>query len=374
MRLSLAMMVQIALMASVLLVAGLLIHTTLGNLHSRGISTGFGFLERPAGFDIGESLIAYTPSDSYGRALLVGALNTLKVAAITIVLASFLGLGLGLARLSENWLLRQLATAWVEVVRNTPLLLQLFFWYALITEVLPHPRAALSVADLVYISNRGLKITLFEWQPAFTIALLIGVVGFTMRWMWCSASAKLDNPTPPPMALSSGVIIAIVAVFVMVMSDPLVVDAPTFTRFNFVGGGTISPEFTALLVGLTLYSAGFIAEIVRSGILSVPRGQREAALSLGLSPSRTMRLVILPQALRLMIPPMTSQFLNIAKNSSLAVAIGYPDLVAIANITINQTGQAIEGIAIIMAAYLTISLSLAALMNAYNKATDYATR
>jgi len=278
----------------------------MANLEERRIASGLGFLGREAGFEIGESaFLRYSAADSYLRALLVGVTNTLAVAVIGVVLATGLGTAIGLFRLSRNFLLKTLSAGYIEFIRNVPLLVQLFFWYAVITEGMPGPREALSPLPGVFLSNRGIFI------PTFS-------------------------------------------------------SVPELQGFNFVGGATLTPEFAALLIGLATYTAAFIAEIVRAGILAVDRGQGEAAHALGLSRPQTTRLVILPQALRVIIPPMTSQYLNLTKNSSLAVAIGYPDLVSIANTTMNQTGQAIEGIAIIMGVYLTISLSISAFMNWYN--------
>jgi general L-amino acid transport system permease protein len=297
---------QAAALACALGVAWFLVSNTLANLEERRIASGFGFLGREAGFEIGESaFLRYSASDSYLRALAVGLANTLSVALIGIVLATGLGTAVGLSRLSRNSLLRALAAAYVEFLRNVPLLVQLFFWYAIITEVLPQAREAWQPLPGVFLSNRGI------FFPTFS-------------------------------------------------------SFPELQGFNFAGGAALTPEFAALLIGLATYTASFIAEIVRAGILAVDRGQSEAAQALGLSRRHTMRLVILPQALRVIVPPMTSQYLNLTKNSSLAVAIGYPDLVSIANTAINQTGQAIEGIAIIMAVYLTISLSISAFMNWYN--------
>ena len=302
-----AILLQGILLAVLALLLGTLYWNTTQNLEARRIASGFAFLWREAGFEIGEtSGIAYSAADTYLRALAVGLANTFRVAAIGVVLATILGTLLGLARLSPNFLLAKLAAGYVEVVRNVPLLVQLFFWYAIITEVLPGPEEAFNPLAGVFLSNRGIFF-------------------------------------------------------------PLPGDWPVLSGFNFTGGASLSPEFAALLVGLVTYTAGFIAEIVRAGILSVPRGQVEAARSMGLERGDQLRYVVLPQALRLIVPPMTSQYLNLTKNSSLAVAIGYPDLVSIANTTMNQTGQSIEGIAIIMAVYLTISLSISAFMNWYNK-------
>jgi general L-amino acid transport system permease protein len=289
-----------------LVLAWILVSNTLENLAARNIASGFGFLWREAGFEIGESpLLSYSAADTYLRALGAGLLNTFRVALIGILLATVLGTAVGLCRLSANPLLKVLSSAYVEFIRNTPLLVQLFFWYALISEVLPGPREALQPLPGLFLSNRGIFF-------------------------------------------------------------PLPGSTPVLEGFNFAGGAHLSPEFATLLAGLVIYTAAFIAEIVRAGVLSVPKGQVEAAQALGLTRGPVLRFVVLPQALRLIVPPLTSQYLNLAKNSSLAVAIGYPDFVAVANTAINQTGQAIEGIALIMAVYLTISLSISAFMNWYN--------
>jgi len=306
---------QLILLALVAGVLWFLLSTLFANLSARNVATGFGFLQDEAGFAIGETLIAYSPADSYRRALAVGVLNTLRVAAVGVVLASLLGLVVGLARLARNGLVAALARAYVEVMRNVPLLLHLLFWYAVYTEAFPRPRLAWQPIAGVFLSNRGIHLPL----PGFDAV---------QGWGW---------------------------------------EMPVLQGFNFVGGLTISPEFAALLTGLVLYTAAFTAEIVRAGIQAVRPGQWHAGLALGLTRGQTLRGIILPQALRVMVPPMTGQYLNLTKNSSLAVAIGYPDLVSIANTTINQTGQAVEGVLIIMAAYLSVSLSIAFLMNAWNR-------
>jgi general L-amino acid transport system permease protein len=305
---------QALLLAAVGFAAWYLISNAAENLRSRQIAGGFAFLGREAGFEIAETtLLSYDAADTYLRALAVGVLNTLRVAALAVVFSTALGVSLGLARLSHNWLLAAMAAGYVEFLRNVPLVVQLFFWYAVITESLPPPGNAWSPLPGVFLSNRGLAF------PAVTAAA------------------------------------------------PAMIDYPVLSGFNFSGGALLSPEFSALLLGLTLYTAAFIAEIVRAGILAVGRGQLEAAYSLGLTRRQALRHVILPQALRVVVPPVTSQYLNCTKNSSLAVAIGYPDLVSIANTAINQTGQAIEGIAIIMLVYLTISLAISLVMNEYNR-------
>ena len=344
---------------------------TADNLERRNISTGFGFLEREAGMEIGESAIDYAPSDSYGRAFVVGLLNTLRVALIGIALASVIGLFVGLARLSRNWLVARMALAYVETLRNVPLLLQLFFWYALITEAAPAPREALNPLPGVFLSARGLQVPALETDPVHRWAVwafLAGAVGCWLLLRRLRALRERTGNAPPAWPLVAALLVAPPAAALALSGAPLGVELPEFQRFNFRGGTSLTPEFAALLLGLTLYTASFIAEIVRSGIQAIPRGQWEAARALGLRPGRVMKDVILPQALRVIIPPLTSQYLNLTKNSSLAVAIAYPDLVSIANVSINQTGQAIECIAIIMAVYLAISLAISLAMNLYNRA------
>lgn len=341
---------------AVLGAAGWLASNVVDNLARRDIASGFGFLARPANFAIGESLIPYTAADSYFRAFLVGLLNTLRVGVSGVILATLLGTLVGVARLSSNWLAARLATLYVETVRNVPLLLHLFLWYAVITESLPGPRSALEPLPGVFLSNRGLVVPVLAADPAWPAALLalaVGVVaglGLRSRWRWAPALI-------PALPLATW----------LAFGAPLAVDAPRLFAFNFRGGATLSPELLALLTGLTVYTAAFIAEIVRGGIQSVHKGQTEAALALGLSKGQTLRLVILPQALRVIVPPLTSQYLNLLKNSSLAVAIGYPDVVSVLDTAINQTGQAIEGVTLIMAVFLAISLGISALMNWYNR-------
>lgn len=360
---------QVLVVGAVVAVLYWLWSNTRYNLEVRRIATGWDFLNREAGLPIGESLIEYDPSMSYLRALQVGVLNTLKVAVIGIVLATILGTLLGVARLSRNWMLNKFAAAYVEIVRDLPLLLQLLFWYALL-QGLPGPRQAFNPVEGIFLSNRGLKVPFFLWESAHSWALLTFVIGIAATIFyrrWARAKQEQDGQIraiwPAGLAFMLGAPLAIWAA----MGAPFTPDVPALRGFNFRGGIDISPEFFALLLGLTLYTAGFIAEIVRAGIQAVSQGQWEAAEALGLPRGRVMNLIVLPQAMRVIIPPMTSQFLNITKNSSLAVAIGYQDIVSIANTTLNQTGQAIEGIAIIMLVYLTISLSISLFMNWYNK-------
>jgi general L-amino acid transport system permease protein len=362
---------QALLVAAVVGVVWLLATNTAHNLEARKIASGFGFLQREAGFEIGETpFLSYGASDTYARAIAVGLINTFRVALIGIVLATVLGTLIGLARLSRNWLLAKLATGYVELLRNVPLLVQLFFLYTIITENLPGPRQALHPLPGVFLSNRGIAFPILKPDPAngwIGAALVLGLVLALLLAYWGRRRQARTGQPFPELAAGAALTLGLPLVVFLAAGAPLALARPELRGFNFAGGGALTPEFATLLGGLTLYTAAFIAETVRAGVLAVDRGQFEAAYSLGLPRRRTMRLVILPQALRVIVPPLTSQYLNLTKNSSLAVAIGYPDLVSIANTTMNQTGQAIEGIAIIMAVYLTISLSISALMNWYNK-------
>jgi general L-amino acid transport system permease protein len=344
------------------------ISNTLHNLSSRNIATGFSFLSREAGFAIGESLIAYSPADTYGRAITVGLLNTLFTAAVGIVLATILGTVIGIARLSKNWLVAKLAACYVEVMRNIPLLLQLFFWYAIISENMPGPRQAFHPMAGVFISNRGIKIPGLEGEGVLWLFAGLGLALLFLIGLanWATRRQAKTGHVFPFFRAAVLLIIGLPLLVWWLSGTAIVVDMPALKGFNFAGGLSLSPEFAALLIGLVVYTAAFIAEVVRSGIQSVNHGQWEAAGALGLKRSLVLRLVVLPQALRVIIPPMTSQYLNVTKNSSLAVAIGYPDIVSIINTTLNQTGQAIEGIMLIMAAYLTVSLSISVFMNWYN--------
>ncbi|HLT77335.1 MAG TPA: amino acid ABC transporter permease [Ferrovibrio sp.] len=361
---------QVVALALVGLIGWFLVSNTLHNLSVRNIASGFGFLERESGFAIGESPISFGPENTYGRAVLVGVLNTLRVAVVGIVLATIIGTIIGIARLSKNWLVNKLATVYVEVVRNVPLLLQLFFWYAIITETLPGPRQALNPIPGVFISNRGVKIPTPTDHFAFDLAgigFLLGIVLAVLVSRWAKKRQDATGQSFPVYRAGIALILGLPILGWLIGGAPLELNVPKLQGFNHVGGATLTPEFAALLAGLVIYTAGFIAEVVRSGIQAVSHGQTEAAAALGLRRNQILRLVVLPQALRIIIPPMTSQYLNLTKNSSLAVAIGYPDIVSIANTTLNQTGQAIEGILIIMAVYLTISISISIFMNWYNK-------
>ncbi|MBM7344290.1 amino acid ABC transporter permease [Pantoea coffeiphila] len=362
---------QIAAIAAVLIVAGYLIHNTIINLANRGITSGFGFLERSAGFGIVQHLIDYSEGDTYARVFLVGLTNTLLVSALCIVFASFLGFFIGLARLSDNWLLRKISNIYIETFRNIPPLLQIFFWYFAVLRNLPGPRQALSAFDLAFVSNRGLYIPWPEYAPGtwpFLIAILLAVVItvalFRYNRMHQLKTGQLRRTWPAAIAM----LILFPLVASLFAGRPMHWDVPELRGFNFRGGFVLIPELAALTLALSIYTSSFIAEVIRSGIQSVPYGQHEAARSLGLPNPVTLRQVIIPQAMRVIVPPLTSQYLNIVKNSSLAAAIGYPDMVSLfAGTVLNQTGQAIETIAITMGVYLIISLSISLLMNIYNR-------
>lgn len=364
-----ALVYQVAALGATLALGWFLVSNTLENLAERNIASGFAFLNREAGFAIGETtFFSYSAADTYLKALAVGIANTLRVALVGIVAATVLGTLIGLARLSRNWLLARLAAGYVEFIRNVPLLVQLFFLYALITEYLPAPRAALEPLPGVYLSNRGIFLPAPAPHPAYSWMLIAFVAGLVAAWGYARyrARRRATGRAVPALEISLALVLAPPALAYLLAGAPLAFDVPRLAGFNFSGGMAITPEFAALAGGLVLYTAAFIAEIVRAGILAIPYGQFEAAYALGLRRRVALRLIVLPQALRAIVPPLTNQYLNLTKNSSLAVAIGYPDIVSIANTTINQTGQAIEGIAVIMIVYLAISLSISALMNWYN--------
>ena len=360
---------QVLIIGTIVAIVWYLAANTNRNLAARRIATGFGFLSRNAGIPIGETPIPYDPAVStYGDALIIGILNTLKVAVIGVILATILGTVIGIARLSRNWLVAKLAATYVEVLRDLPLLLQLLFWYTLL-QALPGPKQSLHLGSAVFLSNRGIKIPLLVWEPAHSWALLAFAVGLIGTWLYARRARHRQETTgarPVVWPAALGLLVALPLAVWAALGAPFQLELPVLRGFNFQGGGLISPEYGALLLGLVIYTASYIAEIVRSGIQSVAQGQWEAGEALGLSRAQVMRRIVLPQALRVIIPPMTSQYLNLTKNSSLAVAIGYQDVVSIAGTTLNQTGQAIEGIAYIMAVYLTISLSISLFMNWYN--------
>lgn len=367
-----ALLFQTLAMAGVVWAGWTLVDNTLTNMAERGISTGFGFLDEPAGFGILFSLIPYNETMSYGRTFWVGLINTLLVSGLGIFIATLLGFVIGIARLSSNWLIARLALAYIEVFRNIPLLLQIFFWYFAVLQTLPAPRQSVAVGEAVFLNKRGLYLPqpLFEpgagWVGA---ALLAGVLAALLLGFVARRHQRRSGQRLPVLWPTLLLVLALPGAVFYLTGRPVSWDLPALTGFNFTGGVAVIPELAALLAALAVYTAAFIAEIVRSGILAVERGQIEAAGALGLRPGLIMRLVTIPQAMRVIIPPLTSQYLNLTKNSSLATAIGYPDLVAVfMGTTLNQTGQAVEIVAVTMAVYLVISLAISALMNLYNRA------
>jgi general L-amino acid transport system permease protein len=349
-----------------------LVDNTLTNMQSRGISTGFGFLEETAGFGIIMSLVPYDATMTYGRTFVVGLMNTLLVSAMGIVTATILGFIIGVARLSSNWLVAKLALVYIEVIRNIPLLLQIFFWYFAVLGSLPSPRQSVDVAGSLFLNNRGLYLPEPVTQDGFGLvwgSIIVAIVAVVGLQKWAKKRQLATGAIFPTFRVGLAIVVILPVLAYFAAGSPLTWDMPALKGFNFGGGITIIPELAALWVALSLYTASFIAEIVRSGILSVSKGQTEAAKALGLPNGRILRLVVIPQAMRVIIPPLTSQYLNLTKNSSLATAIGYPDLVAVfMGTTLNQTGQAVEVVAITMAVYLTISLLISLFMNIYNRA------
>ncbi|MGC4023913.1 MAG: ABC transporter permease subunit [Mesorhizobium sp.] len=359
---------QVVIVGAVMAAIWWLVRNTAYNLETRGIVTGFGFLDRQSGLPITEHLITYSPTDTFRRALIVGLLNTLKVTIVGIILATILGTLIGVARLSKNWLLSKATGFYVEAIRDVPLLLQLFMWYALL-RTLPGPRQALNPIDSIFLSNRGLTMPRIEWigdQSGALIALTVGILATLIYRRSMRSRQRKDGRRrrvwPMGLLLVAGLPVAVAAL----TGTSLTLDVPRLQGYNFRGGMVVSPEYFALLLGLVIYASSYIAEIVRAGILAVSSGQREAALALALRPRHILTRIVLPQALRVIVPPMTNQYLNLLRSSALAVAIGYQDIVSIANSTLNLTGQAIEGVAIIMIAYLSISLSISVLMNWFN--------
>jgi general L-amino acid transport system permease protein len=366
-----AFAIQLAVLFVVGSFAWIIIDNTITNLQRQNIASGFGFLENPAGFGIALTLVEYTEQSSYGRALLIGFLNTLLVAVIGIFVATTLGFTLGVARLSSNWLVAKIATVYVEVVRNVPLLLQIFFWYFAVLRALPLPRDSLSLLEVAFLNNRGIYVPALLLEGNGLILGLSVLIGIVAAWLVGRHANRKRLETGD---IVKGAAFAPLLVFVLpvlaflVLGMGLKAEIPSLQGFGFKGGWSLIPEFVSLLLALSFYTAAFIAENVRSGILAVSKGQTEAARALGLKPTPILRLVIIPQALRVIIPPLTSQYLNLTKNSSLAVAIAYPDLVSVFSGTVlNQTGQAVEVIAITMTIYLSLSLFTSLVMNWYNR-------
>ncbi|EJG0705138.1 amino acid ABC transporter permease [Vibrio parahaemolyticus] len=362
---------QIIAIAALVFFFYTIINNALNNLDARGIATGFGFLNQEAGFGIGLTLIEYNETYSYGRTFIVGLLNTALVSVLGIILATAIGFTMGVARLSTNWLVSRLAAVYIETFRNIPLLLQIFFWYFAVLQALPSARQSLSLGEAIFLNVRGLYFpapVFNEGSGVVIAAFVIGLIATISISIWARNKQRLTGQQPPMGRIGLGLLVGLPLLVYFVSGMPISLEYPELKGFNFKGGISIIPELAALLLALSVYTAAFIAEIVRSGINAVSHGQTEAAMSLGLPRAKTLKLVVIPQALRIIIPPLTSQYLNLTKNSSLAMAIGYPDLVSVfAGTTLNQTGQAIEIIAMTMGVYLTLSLLTSALMNLYNR-------
>ena len=366
-----ALMFQVALVIGIIAFGYYLMNNTLHNMEQRGIKTGFDFLSNEAGFGILQSLIPYDETYSYGRTFVVGLLNTLLVAGLGIFFATFLGFFMGVARLSNNWLVARIATVYIETFRNIPLLLQIMFWYFAVLQPLPRPRQSLELGEAVFLNNRGMYLPKPVAEDGFgivAVAFLAAVVAVFMIARWARRRQEATGQQFPVFLTGLGLIIGLPMLTFVFNGSPMHLEYPALKGFNFRGGIEIIPELAALTLALSIYTGTFIAEAVRSGIQAVSHGQTEASSALGLRPNLTLKLVIIPQAMRVIIPQLTSQYLNLTKNSSLATAIGYPDLVNVfAGTTLNQTGQAVEVIAMTMAVYLSISLSISLFMNWYNK-------
>jgi general L-amino acid transport system permease protein len=360
---------QILFVAALVWVAYEIVANARSNLEAQRITSGFGFLNNTAGFDVSQSLIPYSGSDSYSRVFLVGLLNTLLVSIIGIFFATLIGFLVALGRLSPNWLLSRISGGYVELIRNLPLLFQILFWYLAVLAALPNPRQSISIFDSFFLSNRGLVVPRPVADPGlepFALAVLVAVAAALLLARYARRQLFESGRKITVWPYAVGVLIGLPLVTALVFGAPVTFEFPVLKGFNFSGGSRLIPEFVALTVALSTYTAAFIAEIVRAGILSVHKGQMEAGSSLGLTRGSTLRLIVVPQALRVILPPLTNQYLNLTKNSSLAVAIGYPDLFSVfAGTTLSQTGQAIEIIAITMGVYLLISLVTSAIMSFY---------
>ena len=361
---------QILAILVLVLAVGYLMSNTFANMRARGIQSGFDFFLQPAGFGIGESLIEFDSSQSYLMAYVIGLTNTLRVALVGLVLATLLGTLIGIGRLTKNTLVKSLCAIYVEITRNIPLLLQLFMWYFAMTELLPPIESPLKPLAGVFFSKNGLQYPLPVWEAGHW-GTLIGLCVGIGAWKFWSRHVKqhfeATGYTKPSLLPGLGLLVLFGLIGWLIGGAPSEIDIPEVTEINVVGGGSVTPEYLTVLVGLTVYTSGYIAEVVRAGIQSVAFGQHEAAVALGLKRSQELRLIQLPQAMRVIIPPLTSQYLNLIKNSSLAVAVGYPDLVSISSTALNQTGRAIECIALVMLIYLSLSLLTSAAMNIYNR-------
>ncbi|MFL9498500.1 amino acid ABC transporter permease [Rhodopseudomonas palustris] len=363
------------LLAQVLFVAALvwigyeIVDNARDNLANQRVASGFAFMSHTAGFGVSQTLIPYQESDSYTRVFLVGLINTLVVSVVGIFFATVIGFAVALARLSPNWLISRIGGGYVEIVRNLPLLFQILFWYLAVLGALPSPRQSVSVMDSFFLSNRGIVVPRLVGEAGldgFLVALLIAIAAAILLPLYARRRLFATGKPMRVWPIVLGLLIGLPLIAFLIVGKPFSLEVPVLRGFNFVGGSRLAPEFVALTLALSTYTASFIAEVVRAGILSVHKGQMEAGASLGLSRGQTLRLIVIPQALRVILPPLTNQYLNLTKNSSLAVAIGYPDLFSVfAGTTLSQTGQAIEVIAITMGVYLLISLVTSALMSLY---------
>lgn len=339
------------------------------NLARSNTASGYGFLNSRAGFDIGDTLIAYSSDSTYGRALVVGFLNTLVVAITGIITATIIGFIVGVGRLSNNWLIAKICTVYVEVFRNIPPLLVIFFWYTGVLRLLPNVRDSYDLPFGIFLNNRGLSIPKPVWGEGsliFAISIPVAIIAVVVLSKWATKRQMKTGQTFPIFRAGLGILVGLPLLAFLVAGAPLTFDVPVAGGFNIRGGSTVLPEFFALYLALSFYTAAFIAETIRSGIRGVPKGQTEASTALGMKSSKTTRLIVVPQAMRIIIPPLTSQYLNLTKNSSLGVAIGYPDLVSTGGTTLNQTGQAVEVVSIWMIVYLSISIITSLFMNWFN--------
>ena len=362
-------LLQLLFVAALAWIAYEIVSNASENLKAQRITAGFGFLANTAGFDVNQNLIPYSGSDTYTRVFLVGLLNTLLVSLIGIFFATLIGFLVALGRLSPNWLLARISGGYVELVRNLPLLFQILFWYLAVLAALPNPRQSIALFGSLFLSNRGLVIPKPIATPGFEpfmLAVVIALIGSTGLWRYAQWQLFQHGRMLKTWPYVLGSLMGLPLVSALIFGAPASFDVPVLKGFNFAGGSRVIPEFVALTLALSTYTAAFIAEIVRAGILSVHKGQMEAGSSLGLQRGPVLRLIVIPQALRVILPPLTNQYLNLTKNSSLAVAIGYPDLVSVfAGTTLSQTGQAIEIIGITMGVYLLISLVTSAIMSFY---------
>ncbi len=365
-----ALAFQIVFLAIVLFIGYSLVNNTMNNLASQGIASGFGFLSTNTGFAIAETLIEYNESSTYFRSFVVGLLNTILVSVIGIFFATILGFSMGIARLSNNWLISRLAAIYVDTLRNIPLLLQLFFWYFAVLRPLPNPKDAIELGTNLFLTNRGLFGPKPIYESGFVwvfMGFVLAIIGTVVLFKWARKRQEATGQLFPVYRTALALLIGLPLIAAAATGFPLSWELPVLKGFNFRGGMSLTPEFSSLVFALSVYTSSFIAEIVRSGILAVDRGQTEAAFALGIKPAWTTRLVIVPQALRVIIPPLTSQYLNLTKNSSLAAAIAYPDLVAVfAGTALNQVGQAVEIMGMTLAVYLFLSLTISFFMNWYN--------